>query len=231
MPNQSDDSAVDVRERYAVQIRADLDQNRAEQGRIRDEMAELTERLNLLQGEESLLADLSDRVSPSPASAEEQKTSEEPGASEATGADADTISEPSSDTAVPRPRKKRSSKSGAVRAGTEAKFSADSASGAPAGGEAVADGQADKPNLRTAVLHLLREHREPRTVKEVGEEVTRAYSHLTPTGGVVRDALGALVAKGAVERDKRQGAVWYSIVEPAPVTDNGVSTETATADA
>ncbi|MFD9720369.1 hypothetical protein [Streptomyces sp. NPDC059076] len=66
----------------------------------------------------------------------------------------------------------------------------------------------------------------------MGEEVTRVYSHLTPTGGVVRDALGALVAKGAVERDKRQGAVWYSIVEPAPVSDNGANvTETVPAGA
>lgn len=226
MPNPSDDSAVDVRARYAAQFGADLERNRDEQQQIHDQVAKLTERLALLKSEEVLLADLSGRVTT------ERETAEEPTAAEPTGSEPDAPSEVSGDTAVPRPRKRRPSRGGAVGVKTETKDSATTAARRPKGGQSVgADKVAEKPTLRAAVLQLLRQHHEPRTVKEVAEELTRVHPHLTPAVGVVRDALSAHVSKSLVEREKKQGAVWYTATEPEPSVESGVSEEAVTANA
>lgn len=219
MSNQPDDGPGDVKERYAAQFAADLERNRAEQQQIREQVATLAERLALLESEEVLLADLSGRVSPPPASAPEQQTAATP---EPTGPDADAPSDTSSGAVIPGSRQGRPSRSGAGRVKKVKATAATAGSGTVKGVETEETG---KPTLRAAILQLLRQHREPRTAKEVMEEVTRAYPHLTPTGGVIRDALSAHVSKSLVERDKRQGAVWYSATSPEPAAEDDVSTQ------
>lgn len=62
------------------------------------------------------------------------------------------------------------------------------------------------------MLELLRGHVEPRTAREVADEVAQAHPELKTTVPVVRDALNAHVAKGLVERETRQKSVWYTVV-------------------
>ncbi|MFE7132488.1 hypothetical protein ACFVIM_16680 [Streptomyces sp. NPDC057638] len=130
--------------------------------------------------------------------------------------------------AVPKPRRSRESKpaTGGRRSATSDATAATDATAGRATATAAAAPDA-KPTLRAAVLELLRKTVEPRTAKEVAQEVAQAHAHLQTTVAVVRDALNAHVAKGRVQRETKQKAVWYSAtadaVSGAPQADAGAT--------
>ena len=76
------------------------------------------------------------------------------------------------------------------------------------------------PTLRDLVLDLLTRHHEPRMVSEVAQELTQAHpDRPAPSTQVVRNTLEALVAKSAVERERRQGSVFYTARTTGPTPD------------
>ncbi|MFK8908476.1 hypothetical protein [Streptomyces sp. YS-3] len=66
------------------------------------------------------------------------------------------------------------------------------------------------PTLREVVLGLFAGHQEPRTVADILTELTTAHPDRNTSPQVVRNTLEALVAKGELERERKQGSVFYT---------------------
>ncbi|MFI1018802.1 BlaI/MecI/CopY family transcriptional regulator [Streptomyces sp. NPDC020965] len=201
----------DVRDRYATQFADDLAANETEQASIRSQLDAFTARLDQLEEEHTLLLALRGTVVVPHTTTPEGAMPTEDGRNSAGHAGVQSVAEP----AVPRPRRKR----GAVQAprrtpAAKKAAEAPAQSGSEAPGTDGGTGAGAHLTLRAAVLRLLRQHREPRTVREVHEEVTRDYPQFTPKQTVVRDALNAHVAKGRVERERKQNAIWYTAAQP-----------------
>lgn len=78
------------------------------------------------------------------------------------------------------------------------------------------------------MLGLFADHQEPRTVADILTELTTTHPDRTTSPQVVRNTLEALVAKGELERERKQGSVFYTAHrDPAPAE----KTETPTAEA
>ncbi|MGA4844283.1 hypothetical protein [Streptomyces sp. G45] len=69
-----------------------------------------------------------------------------------------------------------------------------------------------QPLLGDLLLELLSGHDEPRSAKELRDELLEKHPGRTPTPQVVRNTLEALVAKSRVERHKQQRSVLYTPV-------------------
>ncbi|MEV7025726.1 hypothetical protein [Kitasatospora sp. NPDC093558] len=213
-------SAASLRSRYAVQAASDLEGNRRRQQELADE-------LKTLQQEEALLVDImsvaerhGDTTKPvsipeqakdSPPIAVQTRTQDEP-------APADTPIEapaqaPTETPAAKAPRRKRAARTTAPRPASTVK--------AAAKGRRVAKDPAQRPLLGDLLTHLLAGHGEPRTAKELRDEFLTTHPDREPTPQVVRNALGALVAKGRIERRKDQRSVMYSLVEDTDSTPAG----------
>ncbi|MEU1071078.1 MULTISPECIES: hypothetical protein [unclassified Streptomyces] len=83
------------------------------------------------------------------------------------------------------------------------------------------------PTLREVVLGLFAGHQEPRTVADILTELTTAHPDRATSPQVVRNTLEALVAKGELERERKQGSVFYT----APDKGTTGTAGTPTADA
>ncbi|MGW2250718.1 hypothetical protein ACWCXH_11010 [Kitasatospora sp. NPDC001660] len=213
-------TAASLRSRYAVQAASDLEGNRRRQQELADE-------LKKLQQEEALLVDImsvaerySDDTKPapipeqaqdSPPVPEQARTRDEP-------APADTPAEAPTDVPAAKvSRRKRAARTPSPRAGS----TAGSTVKASAKARRVVKAPSQRPLLGDILTHLLAGHGEPRTAKELRDEFLVAHPDREPTPQVVRNALGALVAKGRVERRKDQRSVMYSLVEDADSTPAG----------
>lgn len=75
------------------------------------------------------------------------------------------------------------------------------------------------------MLGLFSGHQEPRTVSDVLTELTTAHPDRKTSPQVVRNTLEALVAKGELERERKQGSVFYT----APDKKSAAGTPTADA--
>ncbi|MFD9789902.1 hypothetical protein ACFWXK_03020 [Streptomyces sp. NPDC059070] len=78
-----------------------------------------------------------------------------------------------------------------------------------------AGSRARGPLLGDVLLELLAGHDEPCAAKELREELLERHPDRTPTPQVVRNTLESLVAKGRVERAKRERSVVYTALDPA----------------
>ncbi|MEU8972055.1 hypothetical protein AB0D11_22745 [Streptomyces monashensis] len=81
--------------------------------------------------------------------------------------------------------------------------------------KATATGTSRQPLLGDVVIELLGAHDEPRSAKELRDELMERYPDRSPTPQVVRNALESLVAKGRIRRRKRERSVSYALAERA----------------
>ncbi|MFF4243409.1 hypothetical protein ACFYY2_02915 [Streptomyces sp. NPDC001822] len=186
MPSQS---AATLRSRYVEQAASDLEQNRRRQ-------QELSEKIKMLQQEESLLVDILNLA----------KRFER--SSDAPSLPGQTQAETARDGA------------GAV---SEAAEPLGGATGRPATGARTQPRRADQkaagrgisrqPLLGRVLMDLLATHDGPRLAKELRDELLEKHPDRTPTPQVVRNTLESLVAKGRIQRHKQKRSVMYSLVE------------------
>lgn len=85
--------------------------------------------------------------------------------------------------------------------------------GTPA--ETAGTGKSRQPLLGDALIDLLAAHGEPRSAKNLRDELTERHPDRSPTPQVVRNTLESLVAKGRIRRHKRERSVSYTLVERA----------------
>ncbi|MET9296997.1 hypothetical protein [Streptomyces sp. NPDC003077] len=73
-------------------------------------------------------------------------------------------------------------------------------------------GKSRRPLLGDLLLDLLGKHDGPSPAKELRDELLEKHPDRTPTPQVVRNTLESLVAKGRVQRHKKQRSVMYTVV-------------------
>ncbi|MFJ3786790.1 hypothetical protein [Streptomyces sp. NPDC090093] len=221
MPNELDNTSIHTR--YAEQLTADLEANRAEQ-------ASIAARLEQLRTEEKWLTATLDSM---------------PSSAPVSGA-ADGTNEPVQEAAVPQPRETQEAdpaqaaavrkapptKKTAVKKTSPAKKAATKRAKAPAKKTAPgktaskkaassASGAQPKPTLGTLIDSLLEEKflGEPLKVSEIHAELAAAHAERPTSVQVVRNALEGLVKKNKVEKDTRQGVALYTKPRTADVSD------------
>ncbi|MEE1783625.1 hypothetical protein PUR71_12010 [Streptomyces sp. SP17BM10] len=217
-------SAASLRSRYAVQAASDLEGNRRRQQELADELTKLRQEEALLVDIMSVAERHSDGTGTAPVqgqapesspAAEQPRTQDGPAPADASAytpsdTPSDTPTEaPAEAPAAKAPRRKRAPRTPSPRAGSTAASTVKAA----AKSRRVAKVPAQRPLLGDVLTQLLAGHGEPRTAKELRDEFLVAHPDREPTPQVVRNALGALVAKGRVERRKDQRSVMYSLVE------------------
>ncbi|MEV1025763.1 hypothetical protein [Streptomyces sp. NPDC050264] len=77
-----------------------------------------------------------------------------------------------------------------------------------------AKGKSPQPLLGDLLMELLAKYDEPRPAKELRDELLEKHPSRNPTPQVVRNTIESLVAKGRVQRHKRQRSVMYTLVKP-----------------
>ncbi|WP_051370400.1 hypothetical protein [Streptomyces sp. 142MFCol3.1] len=200
----SSQSAATLRTRYEEQAASDLEENRRRQ-------RELIDALEVLKQEETLLLDIlkvaerfdvrvPQQATDEPAAVTEPQDEPAAEAPEALGPEVET---PEAD-AAPAPPTKASKRPGRSRAATPRPSKKTA--------KAVTKAQPQQ-SLGEVLLGLLRTHDEPRPAKELREELLRKHTDRTPTPQVVRNTLEALVAKGRIQRHKRERSVMYTFAE------------------
>ncbi|MGW1073113.1 hypothetical protein [Streptomyces sp. NPDC002537] len=173
-----------IQARYAAQFADDLERNQKEQEALRA-------RLQQLEKEHAWLLGMRGTV------AGERKA-----AGKAVGDAEDTATAAS----VPRPRRTRKEAAAPGRRKKPAQAASADAPRAPRGRTRKSDG----PTLGELVLGLLAGHHEPRMVGEIVTELGRVHPERSVSAQVVRNTVEALVAKGRLERERKQGSVFYT---------------------
>jgi Fe2+ or Zn2+ uptake regulation protein len=222
-----------IQDRYARQIADDLEANTKEQEETRAQMAELQERLDQLTQDHAWLSGVQGTLAEKP-TAPQPPAEASPESAETHPVDA------APPPAVPEPRqakktagKARKSRAKAAVAEPATAPPAEPSASTPAESKVSPAGAKAKgePPLRTLILGLLRQHREPRLASEVVAELVEKYpTRVVNTQAdtqVVRNALQALVLKGVAERDKQGNSVFYTAAqEDAAETTSGDAVET-----
>lgn len=202
---------ITIQDRYAEQFAADLESNTKEQEAVRVQMAELQARLDELEKAHVWLSTALDTLS-------EKPLAPKPSAPASGGSGDATPAEPAA-SAVPRPRQAKPKKA-ADKAGGSRKKPAQPQPGGKAKAPKAGAKKSDGPTLRELVLDVLVQHHQPRMVGEVVQELTQAHPQRPASSGpVVRNALEALVAKSAVERERKQGSVFYTAATAAKAAE------------
>jgi hypothetical protein len=212
-----------------TRLNADLDTNRAEQDETIKTIASLQERLERLKTEEQLLVRMQDAL---PA------TTTPPATATPAAADPDQ-------TPVPQPRHentsdapKKAARKAPVKKATAKKTATEkTASKKAAAKKAVA--KKTEPPLRELLEAILDRHNgEPRTVRDVRDELIATHPDRTTHDQVVRNTLESGVAAGRIDRDRQQGSVMYTLrkttTDATPATADstaGEETEKAAAPA
>ncbi|MFI0508203.1 hypothetical protein RKD19_000246 [Streptomyces canus] len=177
MPNKS--ASTTVRTRYIEQAVSDLEENRRQQ-------QDLTDRLDTLRQEETLLLNILSLAEES-AKVPEQAQGEESSSSHIP-----------SESAVPAAATPRQGRSAGKRPG----------------GGSRRPGKQHRPLLKDLLLDILKGYDEPRHAAELRDELMSKHPERIPTPQVVRNTLEGLVAKGLVERYKQGRSVMYTPVTP-----------------
>ncbi|MBD0746786.1 hypothetical protein [Streptomyces sp. CBMA152] len=122
---------------------------------------------------------------------------------------------------VPKPRAQKADTKARKTAKTVATKAAKSVkkTAAPAKDSARSGVESGGPTLRELVLGLFADHKEPRTVADIVGELATAHPDRTTSSQVVRNTLEALVAKGELERERKQGSVFYTAPQHDAVTE------------
>ncbi|MFI1801203.1 hypothetical protein ACH427_28185 [Streptomyces sp. NPDC020379] len=170
-----------IQARYAARFAADLENNEKEQEALRARLAKLETERAWLMGMRGTVAK------------EQDAPGKEAGKAEVTAG-------------VPQPRraKKAAAAPGRRKKAAQAR---DAEAPKPAGTRAK---KGDGPTLGELVLGLLGRHHQPRMVSEVVNELTQAHPERVASTQVVRNTVEALVAKGRLERERKQGSVFYT---------------------
>ncbi|MFF3322372.1 hypothetical protein [Streptomyces sp. NPDC002889] len=200
-----------IQNRYAERVADDLKANEEQQEGIRSQITTLRARLEQLKNDHAWLSGM--RGSLSPEAAQEQSD-------EAHGAEAEAAPAIAKPVPQPRQEKKAASKGG----GSRKKSAASKAAGKPKPSTAGAK-KNEGPTLPALILNLLTQHHEPRMVSEVVTELAQAHPERTVSNQVVRNALESLVARASIERQRRQGSVFYTA--PKAGAADGTSLEPA----
>ncbi|MEU1283110.1 hypothetical protein [Kitasatospora sp. NPDC005856] len=118
-----------------------------------------------------------------------------------------------SERALPPGRRRNGSAGTAARTATAGTADARTDEQAPKAG---VKGTSHRPLLGDLLAELLGRHDEPRTAKELRDELLAKHPKRTPTPQVVRNTLESLVAKGRIRRHKQQRSVMYTLLSPGP---------------
>ncbi|GGP46046.1 hypothetical protein [Streptomyces melanogenes] len=211
MADEPDTSTL--KDQYAARVTADLDANQQDQSRIRAELDTLKGQLEALERDHGLLQTMQHTLGGAPAKAAPKKAA----ATKAAPAKAVAPAK------VPTPRTKKTE----VKAAAAKPARAPRKNTAPAKTASRSKAETSGPTLREVVLGLFAGHQEPRTVSDVLAELTTAHPDRKTSPQVVRNTLEALVAKGELERERKQGSVFYT----APDKKSAEAAATPTADA
>ncbi|WP_406345921.1 BlaI/MecI/CopY family transcriptional regulator [Streptomyces sp. NBC_00648] len=185
-----------LKDQYAARVTADLDANQQDQSRIRAELDTLKGQLEDLERDHGLLQTMHHTLTGAPSKAAPTKAT--PARSVPAKAAAPAK--------VPTPRTKKPE----VKAAAAKPAQAPRKNTAPAKTASRGKAETSGPTLREVVLGLFAGHQEPRTVSDILTELTTAHPDRTTSPQVVRNTLEALVAKGELERERKQGSVFYT---------------------
>ncbi|WP_190024411.1 hypothetical protein [Streptomyces hiroshimensis] len=176
-----------IQAQYAAQFAADLEKNEKEQEVLRA-------RLKTLETEHAWLSGMRGSLAGEQgASGEEAGASGRPGGAAAAGG-------------VPRARQGKKPAASPGRRKQTAQAGRAGTGQAPGTRARRGDG----PTLGELVLGVLSRHGQPRMVSEVVKELGEAHPERVVSGPVVRSTVEALVAKGRLERERKQGSVFYT---------------------
>ncbi|MFD9792795.1 hypothetical protein ACFWXK_17795 [Streptomyces sp. NPDC059070] len=213
-----------LKDQYAAKVTADLEANQQDQARIREELDTLQTQLTDLERDHGLLQSMrhtlgGNTAAPAAPATRKRATAKPPAKSAPAAAAAPAP-------AVPKPRAAKAPAK-AAKAVKSVKKTAAQPKAAPAKKSTRATADSSGPTLRELVLGLFDGHQEPRTVADIVGELTTAHPDRKTSPQVVRNTLEALVAKGELERERKQGSVFYTALR----TKAGAETATATAPA
>lgn len=187
---------TDLKSQYADKVTADLEQNTAEQDRIRAELETLQTQLTSLEQDHVLLqsmsAALGDTTMPVPVARRGKKTTAAPAAEKAQKQA--SAKKPAANTAsakTPAATKKTAEKNAPAR--TAAEKTAEK-------GPALAD---------LIHAHLISQS-EPRTAGEIAKALAQAHPGRNVNDNLVRTTTERLVARSRVERAKQGSTVYYT---------------------
>ncbi|WP_162890054.1 hypothetical protein [Streptomyces olivoreticuli] len=206
---------ANIQARYAAQFAADLENNEKEQESLRARLEQLAEEHVWLSGMRGTVAGEKDAPGDAAGSAD--------GAASAAAAGN-----------VPRPRRAKKAADAPGRRKKPAQAKSAETPKAAEGRTRKSDG----PTLGELVLGLLTQHHQPRMVSEVVNELGQAHPERTVSAQVVRNTVEALVAKGRLDRERKQGSVFYTAptgtasetVPTSPVSEPAATAEKATAE-
>ncbi|MFC5149457.1 hypothetical protein [Streptomyces aureoversilis] len=194
---------ANIQAQYAAQFAADLEKNEKEQEGLRA-------RLQTLETEHAWLSGMRSTVAGQQASPGE--------AAEAPGKAGSTATAG----AVPRARRAKKSSASPGRRKKPAQ-AGNAGAGAEQPAPAVRTRKGDGPTLGELILGVLGKHGQPRMVSEIVKELGQAHPERVVSGPVVRSTVEALVAKGRLERERKQGSVFYT----APAVEGDAAPDTA----
>ncbi|QLE75721.1 hypothetical protein FGW37_32730 [Streptomyces rectiverticillatus] len=193
---------ANIQAQYAAQFAADLEKNEKEQEVLRA-------RLQTLETEHAWLSSMRSTVA-----------GQQEGPGEAAGKPDRAAGSTETAGAVPRARRaKRSAASPGRRKKPAQAGSVGTEQAAPGARARKSDG----PTLGELILGVLAQHGQPRMVSEIVKELGQAHPERVVSGPVVRSTVEALVAKGRLERERKQGSVFYT----APAVEGDAAPDTA----
>ncbi|MFF4014930.1 hypothetical protein [Streptomyces sp. NPDC001843] len=220
-------ASTPIRSRYAQQVSADLEKNRAAQQELDEQIADLQQRLEQLRADEKWLSGIRESL---PAT-EQQDTASDSAAVEGSAEEAAVPQPRKEQPQSPAPARKRSAqprgKGGkkAAPAKPVAKAPAKAAEKKPAAKKTAAKKTAAKktaaaktapkaagePVLGDLLKDILDRHAgQPRTAGEVRDELEERHPERARDVNVVRNTLERLVAKSVIERARQKRTVLYT---------------------
>ncbi|MEU2246720.1 hypothetical protein [Streptomyces sp. NPDC019224] len=194
--NNTDSASQSVQRAYAERFATDLADNRSEQKELTAQIEGLRARLEQLRTDETWLTGMQAAL---------------PGA-----------------TAPPRPR--RAPRTGEVPVGDDAATGKPLPNPRPAGrakakpARAGAAGRKAAPTAGAPLHQLIRALMplgEPRLVREVHADLTKAHPERGTSVQVVRNTLETLVKRGVVGKGMQKGAAMYTATEPTQTDESG----------
>ncbi|MER5184484.1 hypothetical protein ABT009_40255 [Streptomyces sp. NPDC002896] len=221
----NDPDATTIQTVYAKRVASDLESNRRQQSEIRAKLQDLQDRLEQLQQDEKWLSGVQGSLTSTPPQQAEPAVAEAP-------APSSTAAPATAPRAVPQPRAERKNAGTQDRRKKTAQAGTDGQVTSPKKAVKKTAGKSAGPTLRELVLGLLVQGRgEPRMVSEVVKELAEAYPERAAKPQVVRNTLESLVAKGEIERERRQGSVMYTAPEPMDTTEAAAASDAVVEDA
>jgi hypothetical protein len=193
-------TTTELTSQYSAQVTGDLERNLKEQERLSGEIEALQAQLASLRHDHAVLVNIQQAI----------------------GIPSTPAAEPV--TAVPAPRKKKSTAAGASkRTKTEKKATPAPKQAPKQAGKKTAAKAPASPSTTPTLVDLVREHlagqSEPRSAAEIATAVGEQHPERTIKTTVVRTTLEGLVAKNQAQRTRQGRSIFYTTpqtAEPAP---------------